>query len=102
MTAIQEELWQKMLLVEFNALYWRKKAYWLGVRLKVIQFGAALLSGAALTGFFTDANFTLANKIGGLVAAILALSLSVFDLKGILSRVEDTQERFAAIYPKLE
>jgi hypothetical protein len=27
MTAIQEQLWQKMLLVEFNALFWRKKVY---------------------------------------------------------------------------
>jgi hypothetical protein len=72
------------------------------VRLKIIQFAAALISGAALTSFFTDPSFTLANKIAGLLGAVLALSLSVFDLKGVLSRVEDTQERFSAIYPKLE
>ena len=102
MTAIQEELWQKMLLVEFNALFWRKKAFWLGFRVKVIQFAAAIISGAALSSFFIDPNFILVNKITGLLAAILALSLSVFDLRGVLSRVEDTQERFAALYPRLE
>ena len=102
MTAIQEELWQKMLVVEFNARFWRKKAYWLGLRLKLIQLAAALLSGAAVNSFFSDPSFSLVNKIVGLITALLALSLSVFDLKGILSRVEDTQERFAAIYPKLE
>ena len=102
MTAIQKEVWDKMLTVQLDELYWSKKAVSISLWLKAIQFAAAILGCAALVSFFTGPEFSFLKSILGLLAAVLALILSTFDLRGALYQVEETKRKYAALYTKFE
>lgn len=102
MTPIQDRAWDTMLTVQLNALYWSKKAFWLKIRLQLIQISAAIIGCAAFGSLFIDPALSLFNKILALIAAILSLVLSIFDLKGALSQVEGTAQEYATLFGKFE
>jgi hypothetical protein len=51
---------------------------------------------------FIDPAFGLFNKILAVIAAILSLVLSIFDLKGALSQVEETAQNYSILLGKFE
>ena len=102
MTPIQERAWEAMLTAQLNALYWSKKAFWLKIRLQLIQISAAVIGCAAFGTLFIDPAFGLFNKVLALIAAILSLVLSIFDLKGALSQAEETEKKYSILFGKFE
>jgi hypothetical protein len=76
MTAIQEMVWQRMLQVEFNAVYWDKKAFWLSFRLRSLQLLLALIGCTAFVSLFGGPSFGLFNKVLTVLAVGLGLYLS--------------------------
>lgn len=63
---------------------------------------AAIIGCAAFGSLFIDPAFGLFNKILALIAAILSLVLSNFDLKGALSQVEETEHKYSILLGKFE
>lgn len=102
MTAIQNEVWEKMLSAQLCDLYWAKKARWLSIRLRCIQLVAAIIGCGALASFFAGPEYGPLKSFLGVVAAVLALVLSTFDLRGALYQVEETRRKFASNYVKLD
>jgi hypothetical protein len=100
MTPIQEAVWNKMLTVELNALYYGKKAFWLGLRLNWLRFLAALIATAAFGSLFS--HWEIFRAIATFLAAAAALYLSYFNLQHSLFEVEAARVRYGLIYGQLE
>jgi hypothetical protein len=102
MTAIQKEVWHKMLNAQLGEVYWSKKAKLISFRLRIIQLVAAIIGCGAFASLFTGPEFAPAKSVLGLVAAGMALYLSTFDVRGSLYQVEETKRKYAALFTKLE
>ena len=102
MTTIQEMVWQRMLQVEFNAVYWDKKAFWLSFRLRSLQLVLALIGCTAFASLFSGPGFGLFNKVLTVLAVGLGLYLSHFDLRVSLFQIEAIREKYGRFYARFE
>jgi hypothetical protein len=98
MTPVQEIAWESMLDAQLEALYWEKKTYWIGFRLNCIKFTSGLIGCAAFGSLFLDPGWAPWSKAATLIAAALALYLSVFDPKNAFEQARQAQEEYKEIY----
>jgi hypothetical protein len=70
--------------------------------LQLIQISAAIIGCAAFGSLFVDPTFSLFNKLITLIAAVLSLILSTFDLKSTCAQVEGTGQKYSILFGKFE
>ena len=102
MTAVQELAWESMLNVELEWRYWDKKATRMTIWLNTIKIVAALIGCGAVASMLLDPSLAIWNKVASLVAAALAIYLSVVDPKNALDQALQAREAYRTLFSHYE
>jgi hypothetical protein len=102
MTAVQEMAWESMLNAELSWRYWDKKAFRMTLWLNAVKIVSAMIGCGAVASMLLDPGLAIWNKIATLVAAILAIYLSVVDPKNALDQALQARESYRGLFSQYE
>jgi hypothetical protein len=102
MTAVQELAWESMLNVQLSGRYWDKKAFRMTVWLNSIRIAAGFIGCGTIASMLLDPTLAIWNKVAALVAAALAIYLSVADPKNALDKALEAREAYQTLFSQYE